>query len=265
MSFKKTNNSKIKSFVTEEEAQDAKEKRQKEWERVRKPDDPLECPDVQPKSLFEQLQAQKEKAQQEHDEKYDIKKMFRGIDNDEAVFLEFASKQQAEVDRRRFALTPEIKDYRDEVAKFNMTVAVSTPAAVGKEKASNALLGKKKSQLELLAGCIKRRRSDVETSEDEKSDDQNFSKKEPAVEKSSQNEENFEKTSECKNSDTETKHFPQTAKKAQEKDENGSVAYNLGFIASLGDYSDSSDSESSSSDSDILPSLLSNIESKPTN
>lgn len=38
--------------------------------------------------------------------------MFRGIDNDEAVFLEFASKQQAEVDRRRFALTPEIKDYR---------------------------------------------------------------------------------------------------------------------------------------------------------
>ena len=41
MSFKKTNNSKIKSFVTEEEAQDAKEKRQKEWERVRKPDDPL--------------------------------------------------------------------------------------------------------------------------------------------------------------------------------------------------------------------------------
>ena len=88
--------------------------------------------------------------------------------------------------------------------------------------------------------------------------------KESAVEKSSQNKENFEKTSEGKNSDTETKHFPQTTKKAQETDENGSVAYNLGFIASLGDYSDSSDSESSSSDSDILPSLLSNIESKPT-
>ena len=32
----------------------------------------LECPDVEPRSLFEQLQAQKEKAQQEHDEKYDI-------------------------------------------------------------------------------------------------------------------------------------------------------------------------------------------------
>lgn len=29
---------------------------------------------MQPKSLFEQLQAQKEKAQQEHDEKYDISK-----------------------------------------------------------------------------------------------------------------------------------------------------------------------------------------------
>ncbi|XP_046843195.1 PSME3-interacting protein-like [Xenia sp. Carnegie-2017] len=188
MSFKKTNNSKIKSFVTEEEAQDAKEKRQKEWERVRKPDDPLECPDVQPKSLFEQLQAQKEKAQQEHDEKYDIKKMFQGSimtvlfssllpSNRQKLTETFCSHSRLKTtDQFIHSL---IANNQDEVAKFNMTVAVSTPAAVGKEKkkASNALLGKKKSQLELLAGCIKRRRSDVETSEDEKSDDQNFSKK----------------------------------------------------------------------------------------
>ena len=38
--------------------------------------------------------------------------MFRGIDNDEAVFLEFASKQQAEIDGRRFAVTPEVKEFR---------------------------------------------------------------------------------------------------------------------------------------------------------
>ena len=39
-------------------------------------------------------------------------KIFRGIDNDEAVFLEFASKQQAEIDGRRFAVTAEVKEFR---------------------------------------------------------------------------------------------------------------------------------------------------------
>ena len=41
MSFKKSGSSKIKSFVTEDEAQVINAKRQKEWERVRQPDDPL--------------------------------------------------------------------------------------------------------------------------------------------------------------------------------------------------------------------------------
>lgn len=42
MSFKKSDTSaKIKSFVSEDEAQDINAKRQEEWERVRKPGDPL--------------------------------------------------------------------------------------------------------------------------------------------------------------------------------------------------------------------------------
>lgn len=32
---------KLKSFVTEEEANDIKAQRQKEWEKVRRPEDPL--------------------------------------------------------------------------------------------------------------------------------------------------------------------------------------------------------------------------------
>jgi hypothetical protein len=39
------------------------------------------------------------------------------------------------------------------------------------------------------------------------------------------------------------------------------VVQQMGFIPSLGVYSDSSDSESSSSDSDILPSLFTNFSS----
>lgn len=38
--------------------------------------------------------------------------MIRGIDNDEAAFLEFASQQQAEMDGRRFAVTAEVKEFR---------------------------------------------------------------------------------------------------------------------------------------------------------
>ena len=42
---------------------------------------------------------------------------------------------------------------------------------------------------------------------------------------------------------------------------NTTVVRQMGYIPSLGVYSDSSDSESSSSDSDILPSLFSNFTS----
>ena len=42
---------------------------------------------------------------------------------------------------------------------------------------------------------------------------------------------------------------------------NTTVVHQMGYIPSLGVYSDSSDSESSSSDSDILPSLFTNFSS----
>jgi hypothetical protein len=44
--------------------------------------------------------------------------------------------------------------------------------------------------------------------------------------------------------------------------DNTTAVQQMGYIPSLGVYSDSSDSESSSSDSDILPSLFSNFTSK---
>ena len=53
-------------------------------------------------------------------------KMFRGIDNDEAAFLELASKKQAEIDGRRYAVTAEVKEFRvsfyaKQVLKLNNT------------------------------------------------------------------------------------------------------------------------------------------------
>lgn len=272
MSFKKSGSSNIKSFVSEEEAQDINEKRQQEWERVRQPDDPLECPDVEPRSLFEQLQEQKEKTQQEHDEKYDIKKIFRGIDNDEAVFLEFASKQQAEIDGRRFAFTAEVKEFRNEVSKLQ-TVASPATSVTEEKKKPNVLLGKKKSQLELLAGCIKtkRKRSEADTSEDEKSDDKLLTTspdKNPTTPSQVQNEDLSKKASpeDKKENSSLGNQKSNTSNEATVIDstfsDNTTAVQQMGYIPSLGVYSDSSDSESSSSDSDILPSLFSNFTSK---
>ena len=220
--------------------------------------------------MFEQLQEQKDKAQQEHDEKYDIKKMFRGIDNDEAAFLEFASKQQAEIDSRRFAVTAEVKEFRNEVAKLQTVISPPSTSATEEKKKPNVVLGKKKSQLELLAGCIKtkRKRSDADSSEDDKSEDKssNSRDKNPTVSSQVENEDldkqrgledNKEKSLENQESGSPNK----PAVFDSSFTSNTSLVRQIGYIPSLGVYSDSSDSESSSSDSDILPSLFSNFTS----
>ncbi|RCN50560.1 hypothetical protein ANCCAN_03414 [Ancylostoma caninum] len=57
-------------FVSSSELEEEKKKRQEEWERVRKPDDPAVAPEpeVCHKSLFEQLRDNKEAKQAEIDE-----------------------------------------------------------------------------------------------------------------------------------------------------------------------------------------------------
>eukprot|EP00079_Xenopus_tropicalis_P023614 XP_012816063.1 PREDICTED: protein FAM192A isoform X1 [Xenopus tropicalis] len=61
-----------KRFVTESELEERRKKRQEEWEKVRKPEDPEECPEevYDPRSLYERLQEQKEKKQQEYEEQF---------------------------------------------------------------------------------------------------------------------------------------------------------------------------------------------------
>ena len=77
-------------FVTETELEEKKKVRQEEWERVRKPEDPVAAPEepVDSRSLFERLEEQKQKKQDDWDEEHKFKNQFRGLDDEEVDFLD---------------------------------------------------------------------------------------------------------------------------------------------------------------------------------
>uniref|UniRef100_A0A8D2IZA4 FAM192A/Fyv6 N-terminal domain-containing protein n=1 Tax=Varanus komodoensis TaxID=61221 RepID=A0A8D2IZA4_VARKO len=70
-----------KRFVSEVEIEERRKRRQEEWEKVRKPDDPKECPEevYDPRSLYERLQEQKDKKQQEFEEQFKFKRGFQPL------------------------------------------------------------------------------------------------------------------------------------------------------------------------------------------
>lgn len=151
-----------KRFVSEAELKERRQRRQEEWEKVRKPEDPEECPEeaYDPRSLYERLQEQKDKKQQEFEEQFKFKNMVRGLDEDETKFLDEVSRQQALIEKqRREEDLKELNEYRSTLSK----VGVSTDS---KKEAEKKLPVKsmenkiKVSQAKLLAGAVKHRSSE---------------------------------------------------------------------------------------------------------
>ncbi|CAG5958453.1 unnamed protein product [Menidia menidia] len=104
-----------RKFVSESELDEKRKKRQEEWEKVRKPEDPEEAPEEEydPRSLFERLQEQKDKKQQEFEEQFKFRNMVRGLDEDESSFLDEVSRQQSLVEKqRRDEEKKELLEYR---------------------------------------------------------------------------------------------------------------------------------------------------------
>lgn len=90
-------------FISEKELQKQREERQKEWERVRKEDQPLEAPEVvhDNRSLFDKLQDAKNKKQEEWEESRKLKNTIRKLDEDDCSFLD-------QVDRYKLQHSAEI-------------------------------------------------------------------------------------------------------------------------------------------------------------
>ncbi|XP_035498042.1 PSME3-interacting protein isoform X1 [Scophthalmus maximus] len=152
-----------RKFVSETELDEKRKKRQEEWEKVRKPDDPEEAPEeaYDSRSLFERLQEQKDKKQEEFEEQLKFRNMVRGLDEDESSFLDEVSRQQCLVEKqRRDEEKQELLEYRSALVK---QASVETrrepekkaaPKHSGPEQRTSHL-----SQAHLLAGAVKRRSS----------------------------------------------------------------------------------------------------------
>ncbi|KFP75792.1 Protein FAM192A, partial [Apaloderma vittatum] len=160
-----------KRFVSESELEERRKRRQEEWEKVRKPEDPEECPEeaYDPRSLYERLQEQREKKQQEFEEQFKFKNMVRGLDEDETHFLDEVSRQQELLEKqRREEELKELNEYRisfcgegGEGAGCTLTkvgVSVDPKKETEKKLPVKAVENKNKfSQAKLLAGAVKHR------------------------------------------------------------------------------------------------------------
>ncbi|XP_063168826.1 PSME3-interacting protein [Candoia aspera] len=150
-----------KRFVSEAELEDRRKRRQEEWEKVRKPEDPKECPEeaYDPRSLYERLQEQKDKKQQEFEEQFKFKNMVRGLDEDESKFLDEVSRQQALVEKQRHEEDlKELNEYRISLSKVGVSADLKKEA--DKKLPVKSENRSKFSQAKLLAGAVKHRSSE---------------------------------------------------------------------------------------------------------
>ncbi|KAL1431897.1 hypothetical protein MTO96_013984 [Rhipicephalus appendiculatus] len=170
---------KFKSFVSESELEEKRRKRQEEWEKVRKADDPVEAPEEEydPRSLFERLEEQRLKKQADYEEAHKLKNMIRGLDDDEVTFLEYVDMRKQEIESQRMKEDmQEIEEYRISftlITESHKAVATLSEEAleakrqeIKKSTASAAAHGQgKKSQLSLLSGAVKRKCGDSSDAE----------------------------------------------------------------------------------------------------
>ncbi|XP_071958971.1 PSME3-interacting protein-like [Antedon mediterranea] len=219
----------FKSFISEGELDEKRKKRQEEWDKVRTEDQPLEAPEeaYDPRSLFDRLQEQKDKKQAEFDEAHQFKNMVRGLEDEEAEFLDEVSNRQIEMENKRWQEEiNEIKEYRKARAEIELIddVKQKTERPPVVKAAASSSSSSRKSQQSLLAGAVKRKRSDTED------------KSESSPNKNSKTTNSSEISSTISSNGSET------------------VAKYVAVLPGLGVYSNSSDSDSSSDSDFEIPS-----------
>ncbi|KAJ8398594.1 hypothetical protein AAFF_G00421220 [Aldrovandia affinis] len=224
-------------FVSESEIEEKRKKRQEEWEKVRKPEDPEEVPEEEydARSLFERLQEQKDKKQEEFEEQFKFKNMVKGLDEDESHFLDEVSRQQSLVEKQR--RDEELKELKESHNARTKLTAHSESRKEPEKRAGPKPAEHKShlSQAHLLAGAVKRRSSS------QSSDSSKKQKQEGPEEIGKRTEQEASGVeSKCGNPAGVTRPGVVLP----------SAAVCVGILPGLGAYSGSSDSESSS-DSEV--------------
>jgi len=220
----------VKRFLTEDEVQKEKDRRQAEWERVRKPDDPLNAPEEvhDTRTLFERLEEQKQMKQLEYEEQFKCKNQFRGLEEDETDFLKHVSDKRDEMNRKR---EEENQTALDEIREAMVNKVVDTTCADVKKSRAVLPVGSSstKSQSKLLAGAIKRKSVNG-------SDTASTDKRPRSNSEGDQSSDNLA----CSDD------IPLSSN----ANVSGQIAKVVGILPGIGDYSNSDDSDSDGADSD---------------
>ncbi|OQV22330.1 hypothetical protein BV898_03828 [Hypsibius exemplaris] len=186
MSFSKsTPKPEMKSFVTESELEEKRQVRQAEWEKVRKADQPLECPEIplDNRTLFDRLREQKLKDEEEKEEAKKMKNFVRGLESDEVEFLDYVDdiytkRERDKLEQERAVL----KEFKITAMNTSGTsgppVSPATINSKRKEAPGADSSSKKRTQKDLLASVIRVKRTDSQSKESSSTSD---AKPTPAV------------------------------------------------------------------------------------
>nr|ACO15765.1 NEFA-interacting nuclear protein NIP30 [Caligus clemensi] len=147
-------------FVSESDLEAARGRRQEEWDKVRSVTDPEEAPEPEydSRSLFERLEANREKKQLEWEEAHKLKNQIRGIDDEEAQFLDKVSKDIENYEKRiENEELAEVQAYRLLQGRLNEEQEVKRVKSEIMVQVNQAKCSPKKSaQSNLLKAIVKR-------------------------------------------------------------------------------------------------------------
>lgn len=220
-------NVKCKSFVSEAEVEAIKKQRQEEWEKVRKPEDPIEAPEEEydPRSLFERLEEQRNLKETELEESRRLKNLIKGLDDDEVAFLELVDQTKIQMETKVWQEEKkELQEFRRAVSDLTEEEQEAKLQYLRKTLNLHGSGGSKKSQQTLLAGALKRKATSPLSSPEKKQATSAIKKGNDIMEKVDEAD--------------ELPALPQSRNKH--------TICCLGVLPGLGAYTDSSDSENSS-------------------
>jgi len=152
-------------FFSEKEAEQNRISKQKEWERVRKPNDSKEAPLDQLRNarpLHQQLEENRVAEQEALNDSLALKNQIRGINEDESAYLNSISKAEVKIERERQReadlLIGALKRNQSKYSIRNETKTVLVENSKPSHTDDSGIK-KKKKQSSLLAGAIKRKSS----------------------------------------------------------------------------------------------------------
>lgn len=148
-------------FISETDIESNKAKLKEAWDATRGENDPAEPPEEPPpdnRSLFHRLEEQKLKKQEEYDDAHKLKNMVRGLEDDEVQFLDLVDQTKMEQEKKvREEEVSALSEFRKRRAEMELARSSELVASVQTSSGSTVPKPAKNSQKLLLSAVVKRK------------------------------------------------------------------------------------------------------------